>query len=315
MKLLVTGGAGFIGSHFIRQMLREEHAVCCVDKLTYAADLQRLQDCREHPAFSFMQGDICDPAAMKEVFEDFQPEHVVNFAAQSHVDRSIADPLIFIPTNVEGVGVLLEQCRRQGVPFHQISTDEVYGPVSPAEEQGRSEQALLLPSNPYSASKASADLLALSYFRTYGLPVTITRSCNNFGQSQHREKLIPMVVYHALHGLTIPVYGDGQQRRCWISVQEHCRAVATVLERGRPGEIYNIAPQAELENLALIHRILDQLGGGHHLIRRVEDRLGHDRRYQIDAEKIHRKLGFQTKGDFEQELSRCIGWYAQQWRP
>ncbi len=315
MKLLVTGGAGFIGAHFIRQMLREEHTVCCVDKLTYAADLQRLRDCREHPGFSFVQGDICDPSVMRKVFEDVQPDHVVNFAAQSHVDRSIADPLIFISTNVEGVGVLLEQCRRQEVPFHQISTDEVYGPASLDEEQGRSEEAPLLPSNPYSASKASADLLALSYFRTYGLPVTITRSCNNYGEGQHREKLIPMVVYHALHDLKIPVYGDGLQRRCWISVQEHCRAVAAVMERGKPGEIYNIAPQAELENLELIHRILDQLGGSRSLIRRVEDRPGHDRRYQINAEKIRRELGFQTGGDFEQELSRCIGWYARQWRP
>ncbi|MGI6404736.1 MAG: dTDP-glucose 4,6-dehydratase [Oscillospiraceae bacterium] len=314
MRLLVTGGAGFIGSHFIRQMLRREHLICCVDNLTYAADLGRLQDCMEHPNFSFVKENICDCAAIKEVFDRFVPEMVVNFAAESHVDRSITDPLIFVRTNVEGVGVLLEQCRRRDIPFHQISTDEVYGPASPEEEQGCREDAPLLPSNPYAATKASADLLALSYFRTYGLPVTITRCCNNFGEGQHREKLIPMTIDAALRGREIPVYGDGLQRRCWISVREHCRAVAAVLEGGTPGEIYNIAPQTELENLTLIHRILDQLGCGHHLIRFVPDRPGHDRRYRICAEKMRQQLGFCTEGDFERELSYCVEWYAKQIR-
>ncbi len=315
MKLLVTGGAGFIGSHFIRRMLSREHLVCCVDSLTYASDLRRLSDCMEHPNFSFVQGDICDSAAMKEVFDRFGPEAVVNFAAESHVDRSIANPLLFIRTNVEGVGVLLEQCRRREVPFHQISTDEVYGPASSEEEQGCREDAPLSPSSPYAASKASADLLALSYFRTYGLPVTVTRCCNNFGEGQHREKLIPMTIHAALRGKEIPVYGDGLQRRCWISVREHCRAVEAVLERGKRGEIYNIAPQTELENLALIRRILDQLGCGHHLVRFVQDRPGHDRRYRMCAEKITRQLGFCTQGDFEGDLSRCIEWYVRHLKP
>lgn len=321
---LVTGGMGFIGSHFILQLLGGKNRVINFDKLTYAGNPRNLAGAEKNPNYSFVQADICDEDAVAGVFVRDEIDYVVNFAAESHVDRSIADPMIFIKTNVLGTANLLEQARRAwrlpsggyraGVRFLQVSTDEVYGSLG--ETGFFTEETPLEPHSPYAASKASADLLTGAYGTTYGLPVNITRCSNNFGPRQYPEKLIPLMLRAALAQQPLPVYGDGEQTRDWLYVGDHCRALALVLERGAAGEVYNIGGHCEYTNLAIIRFILNYLNRNinsdinERLIMHVEDRLGHDRRYAIDAAKLNH-LGWSPQTDFQQGLAETIGWYLQ----
>ena len=306
MRLLVTGGAGFIGSNFIRLMLGENPAVeiTNLDKLTYAGNLENLADTAHDPRYRFLRGDICDPEAVAQAIEGCQA--VVNFAAETHVDRSIGDPASFLQTDILGVHVLLEAAMRARVErFVQVSTDEVYGPIATGRVR---EDSPLNPTNPYAASKAGGELLARSYFATYGFPVLITRGANTFGPYQYPEKLIPLFVTNALEGLPLPVYGDGQQVREWIHVSDHCRAIAALLERGQPGEIYNISTETELPNLEVTRLILAATEKPETLIKHVTDRPGHDRRYAIDASKL-RAAGWEPKRDFRSALHDTVAWY------
>ncbi|MBE3588288.1 MAG: dTDP-glucose 4,6-dehydratase [Thermoanaerobacteraceae bacterium] len=326
MKLLVTGGAGFIGSNFIRYILnaRPEVAVINVDKLTYAGNLENLAGLEDHPRYTFIHGDIGDRRLMDEIFSR-GVDAVINFAAESHVDRSIMDASPFIETNIRGTQVLLDVATEwwrerpaagQGQPgtapavaFIQVSTDEVYGSLGP---EGRfTEESPLDPSSPYSASKAAADLLALAYHRTHGLPVAVTRCSNNYGPYQFPEKLIPLMITNALEDRPLPVYGDGLNVRDWLHVEDHCRALELVLYRGRPGEIYNIGGHGERTNLAVVRTILHLLDKPAGLIRFVKDRPGHDRRYAIDPSKITRELGWQPRHTFERGLAATVEWYVK----
>lgn len=312
MKVLLTGCAGFIGTHFVRYLLAQhpEFRIVGVDALTYAANPRELAKTRENARFAFYHADICDREAMREIFERERPEIVVNLAAESHVDRSIALPAPFVRTNVLGTGVLLDlACEFSARRFHQVSTDEVYGDLPLDSTERFTEDAPLCPSSPYSASKAAADLLALSYYRTYGLSVTVSRSSNNYGAYQHPEKLIPLTVSRALGGEPIPVYGTGENRRDWLHVLDHCRAIDAILARGRAGEIYNIAAGNELSNLALVRRILSLLSLGDDLITFVPDRAGHDRRYPVDTTKIERELGFFSRHPFSEGLAETVEFY------
>ncbi len=314
-RLLVTGGAGFIGSHFVRRVLarHEDVRVTVLDKLTYAGNLANLADVADHPRYRFVLGDISDPEAVDPVASE--ADAIVNFAAESHVDRSIEEPDAFIQTDLHGTYVLLEAARRHGCArFLQISTDEVYGNVP---EGSSGEDDPLRPSSPYSASKAGGDLLVLAYQATYRVPAMITRSTNNFGPHQYSEKVIPLFITNALDGLRLPIYGDGQQTREWLYVSDHCDAVELILERGEPGQTYNIGSGFELVNLELAHRILALTDRPTSLVEHVEDRPGHDRRYAVDSTKL-RRLGWRPGHDFEAALATTVTWYRDNpewWRP
>lgn len=315
MTILVTGGAGFIGAHFILHMMKTHRhiRVLCLDKLTYAADLSYLAPVMESPRFRFVKGDICDREAVYRLFEEEHPDMVVNFAAESHVDRSIEDPALFLTTNILGTGVLLDGCRTYGIRrFHQVSTDEVYGDL-PLDRPDLlfTEDSPLDPHSPYSSSKASADLLALACRRTYGIPVTISRCSNNYGPFQYPEKLIPLTIRRAIANEPIPLYGDGKNVRDWIYVEDHCKAIDLILQKGKDGEIYNIGGHCEISNLDLIRRILHILGKPEFLITPVKDRPGHDRRYGMDTKKIRSQLGWQVETDFEKGLERTVKWYVR----
>ncbi len=310
-KVLVTGGAGFIGSHFLLEMVPRYPRIhfINIDKLTYAADLQNLKAIDKSSNYSFIQGDISNVEAVNAVVNE-GVDAIVNFAAESHVDRSIAGPQPFIATNISGCLNLLEAGRRAGLKkFVQVSTDEVYGSLS--REGFFVETTPLSPNNPYSASKASADCLTRAYHRTFDLHTCLTRSVNNYGPHQNREKFIPKVIYHALRDEPIPVYGDGMQVRDWLFVKDHCRAVELVLFYGKPGEIYNISAEEERTNLELAGSILHIMGKSPSLLNFVPDRPGHDRRYAVKAEKIKDELGWEPRCVLEVALQQTVAWYIQ----
>jgi len=312
MKLVVTGGAGFIGSAFVRMALREAWAerIINLDVLTYAGNLENLEPVAEHPGYRHVLADICDEEAMENLFVSEAPDAVVHFAAESHVDRSIHSPAPVIRTNFNGTFTLLETARRNKIArFVHVSTDEVYGSIDAPHEAD--EKYPLRASSPYSASKAGSDLLALSYFTTYKLNVSVTRASNNYGPYQFPEKLIPLMISNALEDKPLPVYGDGQQIRDWLYVEDHCRAVRSVLETGQPGEIYNIGGNCSLPNLEVVRRILKATGKRESLITRVADRPGHDRRYALTNEKLTRHTGWEPAMDFDRGLSLTIEWYKQ----
>ena len=309
MRLLVTGGAGFIGSAFVRYVLahRPGAHVLTLDALTYAGNLENLRRVSDHPRHEFVHGDIRDEARVAAAFAG-GVDAVVHFAAESHVDRSILSPDPVIDTNVRGTGRLLDAARAARVSrFVHVSTDEVYGDIE--EPLEADETFPLKPSSPYAASKAASDLLALSYVRTYGLPVVITRASNNYGPYQFPEKLIPLMISNALEGVPLPVYGDGQQVRDWLHVDDHCRAILAVLEHGKTGEVYNVAGASHLPNLDVIRRVIEIVGVSENLITRVTDRPGHDRRYALRGDKIARDTGFAPAVPFEEGLARTVRWY------
>ena len=315
MKLLVTGGAGFIGSNFVRHVLREhpDDRVINLDKLTYAGNVANLADVQRDPRYTFVHGDVCDAGLVRDLVQGV--DAVVNFAAESHVDRSLVEPDAFLRTDVFGVFTLLETVRELKTPrLLHISTDEVYGSVP---EGSSTERDPLRPSNPYSASKASGDLLALAYWRTHGVPVVITRSSNNFGPYQYPEKVVPLFITNALDGAPLPLYGDGRNVRDWLYVLDNCAGIDLVLRRGRDGEVYNIGGGHEVENVVLTHEILRLTGRPQTLIRRVTDRPGHDRRYSVDSTKIH-QLGWAPRHPFAAALESTVRWYREHetwWRP
>jgi len=311
-NLLVTGGAGFIGSNFVRYMLEKypDYRLVVFDKLTYAGNLDNLQDvaARFADRYTFIQGDICDATAVEAAMQAHDIDTIVNFAAATHVDRSLMEPDEFIRTDVYGTYVLLEAARRYGIErMHQVSTDEVYGEIPP----GRSslETDPLAPRSPYSASKAGGDLLCLAYHTSFGTPVTITRGSNNIGPYQYPEKVVPLFVTNAIDDLPLPLYGDGRQMRDYQYVLDHCEGIDLVLHRGRPGEVYNLGTGTETENLVMAHAILDLLGKPYSLIRHVADRPGHDRRYALNVDKI-RALGWQSRHTFEQAIEKTVRWYV-----
>ncbi len=311
MNVLVTGGAGFIGCNFIQYMFNQytDYNIICLDKLTYAGNLSSLALVMHNPHFSFVQADICDSDTMQHVFDTYAPDVVINFAAESHVDRSIVDPGIFLQTNVIGTGVLMDACRAHGnVRFHQVSTDEVYGDAGDSAK-GFDELAQLRPSSPYSASKASADLLALSYHRTYGLPVTISRCSNNYGPYHFPEKLIPLMIANALADKPLPVYGEGLNVRDWLYVEDHCKAIDLIIHKGKVGEVYNIGGHNEMRNIDIVKLICKELGKPESLITHVTDRKGHDMRYAIDPTKIHNELGWLPETKFADGIKKTIKWY------
>lgn len=315
MKLLVTGGAGFIGSNFIHYMLKEHEdcEIVNVDLLTYAGNLSSLEDVCEDARYRFYKGDIADPKFIDGVFEEEKVDVVVNFAAESHVDRSIENPDIFLHTNVLGTNTLLKAASKYGVGrFHQISTDEVYGDL-PLERKDLlfTESTPLHASSPYSASKASADILALAYYRTYGLPVTISRCSNNYGPYQFPEKLIPLMFIKAMKEEKLPVYGDGKNVRDWLYVEDHCRAIDRILQSDKAGEVYNIGGMNEISNIDMVKGILSYLGKSEDLIEYVKDRPGHDRRYAINPEKIGQELGWKPEYDIKRGMAVTLDWYKE----
>ena len=315
-NILVTGGAGFIGSNFVRMALAE-HPDCAVvnlDKLTYAGNLENLAGIESHEQYRFVHGDICDGPLVEQVIDEHAIDTIVNFAAESHVDRSIDGPRIFIETNVTGTLTLLQAARDKNIDgFLQVSTDEVYGALGP--EGKFTEQTRLSPNSPYSASKAGADHLVHAFGHTWGLNYNITRCSNNYGPYQFPEKLIPLMIHNALHNKELPVYGDGMQVRDWLYVYDHCTAIWRVLEQAPPGEIYNIGGCNEKPNIEVVKLILARLGKPETLVRHVTDRLGHDRRYAIDASKIMNELGWRPSVTFEEGIVRTIDWYLsnEQW--
>ena len=313
MTILVTGGAGFIGSNFIFYLLKKYPAnrIVCLDKLTYAGNLSTLSSVLEEPNFRFVRLDICDREGVFRLFEEERPDIVVNFAAESHVDRSIEDPGIFLQTNILGTATLMDACRKFGVRrYHQVSTDEVYGDL-PLERPDLffTEETPLHTSSPYSASKASADLLVLAYHRTYSLPVTISRCSNNYGPYQFPEKLIPLTIVNALHEKPLPVYGTGENVRDWLYVEDHCKAIDLILHKGREGEVYNVGGHNERKNIDIVRLICKALGKSESLITYVADRKGHDLRYAIDPTKIHTELGWLPETKFEDGIQKTIQWY------
>jgi dTDP-glucose 4,6-dehydratase len=311
MNILVTGGAGFIGSNHVRLLLEEsDDRVVNFDLLTYAGNLANLADVRDHPRYTFVRGDVTDRAAVAQVLNEHDIQAVVHFAAESHVDRSVEGPEIFVRTNVLGTEILLEESRRHGIErFVMVSTDEVYGSLG--EEGMFTENTPLAPNSPYAASKASSDLLCRAFFHTFDFPVLITRCSNNYGPYQFPEKLIPLMIANTLEEKPLPVYGDGQNVRDWLYVGDHCRAVDLVLRKGTPGEVYNIGGCNEMKNLDLVEMLVDKLGKSRDLITFVKDRPGHDRRYAIDAAKIMNELGWAPSRDFSQGLQETIDWYLE----
>ncbi len=312
--IMVTGGAGFIGSNFVRYMLNKypQYHILVYDKLTYAGNLDNLRDVAGDPRYRFVQGDICDAQAVAEAIQAYEIDTIINFAAETHVDRSIMDPDAFIRTDVYGTYVLLEAARRFKLErYHQISTDEVYGHVE-GEHRSR-ESDPVAPRSPYAASKTSADLMTMAYFITYGLPVTITRGANNIGPYQYPEKVVPLFVTNAIDDLPLPVYGDGKQRRDYQYVLDHCEGIDVVLHRGQIGEIYNVGTGAEMENLVMVEILLDELGKPRSLIQHVEDRPGHDRRYCLNVDKL-KALGWEPRHTHEEAIRKTVRWYvANEW--
>ena len=311
MKILVTGGAGFIGSNFIRYMLSKfpQYKIVNLDKLTYAGNLDNLSDVEENPNYQFIKGDICDSELVDKLLKE-KVDAVINFAAESHVDRSLYDPEVFVKTNVLGTQVLLEACLKHKTQrFVQISTDEVYGSLG--EKGSFTEESLLMPNSPYSASKAGADLLVRSYVRTFNLPAIITRCCNNYGPYQFPEKLMPLFITNALDNKKLPIYGDGLYVRDWIYVEDHCKAIDFVLHRGEIGEMYNISSDVEKTNLEITRVILENLEKPSSLIKHVKDRPAHDRRYALNADKIRKELGWKPEVSFEQGMKLTIDWYLK----
>lgn len=323
-QILVTGGAGFIGSNFIRYLLNYEDCETLVnlDLLTYAGNIENLANVQSDPRYRFVKGDICDRTLLNKLFEEYRFDTVVNFAAESHVDRSITDPERFLMTNIIGTQTLLDAakhcwsrqpeskyCReyQEGVRFLQVSTDEVYGALG--ETGFFTETTPLSPNSPYSASKASADMVVHAYYETFGLPVNITRCSNNYGPYQFPEKLIPLMIHNCQKNIHLPVYGDGLQSRDWLHVADHCAAILTVLKKGVIGEVYNVGGNNEKANIEIVRLILEQMGKSEALIRYVKDRPGHDRRYAIDNTKITTKLGWHPTYTFEQGMEETIAWY------
>lgn len=310
MKVLVTGGAGFIGANFVKYMLKQhpDYKIVNLDLLTYAGNLETLKDVENNPNYKFVKGDIADREFITELFEKEKFDCVVNFAAESHVDRSILNPDIFVHTNIQGTQVLLDASKDTGVEkFVQISTDEVYGTLG---ETGLfTEKTPLAPNSPYSASKASADFLVRAYHKTYGMNTNITRCSNNYGPYQFPEKLIPLMIINALENKDLPVYGDGLNIRDWLYVEDHCIAIDLVIHKGKSGEVYNIGGNNERTNIDIVKTILKELGKPESLIKFVKDRPGHDRRYGIDATKIRTELGWEPKTNFESGIKKTIDWY------
>ena len=319
MIVFVTGGAGFIGANFIFYMLKEhpDYRIVCLDKLTYAGNLSTLEPVMQNPNFRFEKIDICDREAVFQLFEEEKPDIVVNFAAESHVDRSIEDPEVFLRTNILGTQVLMDACRHYGTRrFHQVSTDEVYGDL-PLDRPDLffTEQTPLHASSPYSASKASADMIVMAYHRTFGLPVTISRCSNNYGPYQFPEKLIPLMIANALADKPLPVYGDGLNVRDWLYVEDHCRAIDLIIHKGQVGEVYNVGGHNEMSNISIVRLICRELNKPESLIKYVTDRKGHDRRYAIDPKKIHSELGWLPETKFEDGIKETVKWYLnnRQW--
>lgn len=310
MKLIVTGGAGFIGSCFVRYVLGRDASarVVNLDKLTYAGNPDNLLPIANHPGYRLVHGDICDAPLVENLLAEEKPDAIVHFAAESHVDRSIHSPAPVIQTNLIGTFTLLEAAKQAKLPrFLHVSTDEVYGSIE--EPYDADENYPLKTSSPYSASKAGSDLLALSYYTTFKMNVTVTRASNNYGPYQFPEKLIPLMISNALDDKPLPVYGDGMQVRDWLYVEDHCRAILAALEKGRPGEVYNVGGNCSLPNIEVVHRILKAAGKPESLIQRVADRPGHDRRYALTNEKLTRETGWQPAVNFEQGLTQTIEWY------
>ncbi len=313
MTIFVTGGAGFIGSNFIFYMRKThpDYRIVCLDKLTYAGNLSTLASVMNDPHFRFAKVDICNREAVNLLFEEEHPDMVVNFAAESHVDRSIEDPGIFLRTNILGTQTMMDACRQYGVRrYHQVSTDEVYGDL-PLDRPDLffTETTPIHTSSPYSASKASADLLVLAYHRTFGLPVTISRCSNNYGPYHFPEKLIPLMIANALADKSLPVYGEGLNVRDWLYVEDHCKAIDLILHKGRVGEVYNVGGHNEMRNIDIVKLICHALGKPESLITYVADRKGHDMRYAIDPTKIHTELGWLPETKFEDGIQKTIQWY------
>ena len=343
MNIIVTGGAGFIGSNFIFHMLEKypDYRIICLDKLTYAGNLSTLEPVIDNPNFRFVKADICDRAAVNQLFEEEKPDIVVNFAAESHVDRSIEDPGIFLQTNIMGTATLMDVCRKYGIKrYHQVSTDEVYGDL-PLDRPDLffTEETPLCPHSPYSASKTSADMIVMAYRDTYKMPVTITRCSNNYGPYHFPEKLIPLIIKNILEGKKLPVYGDGSNVRDWLYVEDHCKAIDLVVRRGRNGEVYNVGGHNEKQNIeivkltiATIHQMMTENPEYRKVLKKkerkengeisidwineslitfVKDRLGHDQRYAIDPEKITKELGWYPETKFEVGIVKTIQWYLE----
>lgn len=313
MKILVTGGAGFIGGNFVHYMLKKhpDDEIVCLDKLTYAGNMSTLEDVAKNPKFKFVKGDIADKEFVGALFDDNAFDAVVNFAAESHVDRSIENPQIFLVTNIIGTQVLMDACRSHGsIRYHQVSTDEVYGDL-PLDRPDLmfTEETPIHTSSPYSASKAGADLLVLAYFRTYGLPITISRCSNNYGPYHFPEKLIPLMITRALADQSLPVYGDGKNVRDWLYVEDHCKAIDIILRKGKIGEVYNVGGHNEMANIDIVKLILKKLGKPESLITYVQDRKGHDRRYAIDPTKIGKELGWAPETMFAEGIEKTVDWY------
>ena len=313
MKIIITGGAGVIGGNFVHYMLRQhpDYRVICYDALTYAGNMETLADVMDNPHFTFIKGDIANREQVYDLFKNVQPDVVVNFAAESHVDRSILNPGLFLQTNVLGTGMLLDACRKYGVArFHQVSTDEVYGDLPlDRPELFFTETTPLHTSSPYSASKASADLLVQAYHRTFKVPVSISRCSNNYGPYHFPEKLIPLMIANALADKPLPVYGKGENVRDWLYVEDHCSAIDLIIHKGSVGEVYNIGGHNERTNLQVVKTVLRELNKPESLITYVTDRPGHDRRYAIDPAKIHAELGWLPATTFDNGIHRTVQWY------
>ena len=313
MTIIVTGGAGFIGSNFIfyQRKHHPEDRIVCLDKLTYAGNLSTLKSVMDDPDFRFVRLDICDREGVYRLFEEEHPDIVVNFAAESHVDRSIEDPSVFLQTNIIGTSVLMDACRKYGIKrFHQVGTDEVYGDL-PLDRPDLffTEETPIHTSSPYSASKAAADLLVMAYHRTFGLPVSVSRCSNNYGPYHFPEKLIPLMIANCLNNKPLPVYGEGLNVRDWLYVEDHCKAIDLVIRKGRVGEVYNIGGHNEMRNIDIVKLIIRELGKSEDLITYVTDRKGHDLRYAIDPTKIHNELGWLPKTTFADGIKKTIRWY------
>ena len=315
MNIVVTGGAGFIGSNFIYYMLKNRpiDKIICYDKLTYAGNLETLEPAQTNPNFVFVKGDIANRDEVDKLFNDHKPDIIVNFAAESHVDRSIEEPELFLKTNIIGTSILLDACKKYGIKrYHQVSTDEVYGDL-PLDRPDLffTESTNLHTSSPYSASKASADLLTMAYGRTYKIPITISRCSNNYGPYHFPEKLIPLMIINALNDKKLPVYGEGLNVRDWLYVEDHCSAIDLILRNGRVGEVYNVGGHNERSNIEVVETILHILGKPESLIEHVTDRKGHDLRYAIDPHKIETELGWKPKTSFSDGINKTINWYLE----